>query len=148
MNLLEVLRDEHATVERLFSDILRTSSADRARREQLFHALKEAIIKHAHAEEKVFYPPLREKQQSHDMVEHGIDEHHQVENLLQTLDGIPADSDEWMDKLENIHAKIKDHVQEEEGDIFPKAEQLLGGQELDRMTENFMRSKEQEGSIH
>lgn len=148
MNVLEVLKDDHATVERLFTNTLSTSSADRARREKLFHALKEAIIKHAHAEEKVFYPPLRDKPQAHDIIEHGLDEHHTVERLLQKMDGIPADSDDWVDTLESIHEKIKDHVEEEESEIFPKAEQLLGDQELDRMTDNFLKTKGQEGPIH
>lgn len=148
MNVIEVLKDDHATVERLFSTILATSSADRARREQLFRALKEAIIKHAHAEEKVFYPPLRDKPQARDMVEHGLGEHHAVESLLQKMDGIPADSDDWVDTLESIHEKIKDHVEEEEREIFPKAAQLLGDQALDRMTDSFVETKEREGPIH
>lgn len=141
MNLLDVLHDDHAVVERLFADILRTSSADKARREALFLALKEAVLKHAHAEETVFYPTLRDKKPAHDMVEHGLDEHHQVEMLLQRIEGIPADSDDWLDTLETIHAKIKDHVEEEESDIFPKARQLLGEGELSQMTGRFLRSK-------
>lgn len=144
MNLLDVLKDEHATVNRLFSDIMLTASSDRDRREKLFTALKEALIKHAHAEEKVFYPPLREKQQSHDMVEHGIDEHHTVENLLQKLDGIPADSDDWIDALQNLKEKVQDHVREEEGDIFPKAQQLLGDDKLNQMQEQFEEAKARE----
>lgn len=147
MNILEVLKDDHATVERLFSTIMATSSRDKKRREELFHVLKEAVLKHAHAEEKVFYPPLREKQPSHDMVEHGLDEHHSVETLLQKMDNIPADSDDWIDTLENIHMKIKDHVAEEEHDIFPKAQQLLGESELDQMTGRFLQTKEKEGPI-
>lgn len=147
MNVLEVLKDDHATVERLFSTILSTSSTDKSRREELFHALKEAVIKHAHAEEKIFYPPLRDKQQAHDMVEHGMDEHHSVERLLQQMEGIPADSDDWIDTLENIHAKIKDHVDEEEQEIFPQAEKLLGNGTLDQMTDRFLKTKEQEGPI-
>lgn len=147
MNVLEVLKDDHATVERLFSTIEATPSSDRARREELFHALKQAILQHAHAEEKVFYPPLLDKRPAHDMIEHGMDEHHSVEKLLQKMDGIPADSDDWLDTLENIHAKIKDHVEEEEGDIFPKAQQLLGDQILDEMAPRFLDSKEQEGRL-
>ncbi|MCR6629255.1 MAG: hemerythrin domain-containing protein [Magnetospirillum sp.] len=57
MNVLEVLHDDHAVVERLFSQLLRIPSSDKAGRERLFHELKDAFIKHAHAEEKVFYPP-------------------------------------------------------------------------------------------
>lgn len=144
MNVLDVLHDDHAVVERLFSDILRTSSANKARREELFHALRDAVIKHAHAEEKVFYPTLRDKKPSHDMIEHGLDEHHAVEALLSKVESIPADSDDWLDAVETIHAKIKDHVQEEENDIFPKARQLLGEGELNQMTSRFLRTKERE----
>ncbi|HLO75909.1 MAG TPA: hemerythrin domain-containing protein [Magnetospirillum sp.] len=145
MNVLDVLHDDHAVVERLFSDILRTSSADKTRREQLFHELKDALIKHTHAEEKVFYPTLRDKQPSHDLIEHGLDEHHQVESLLSRMDTIPADSDDWVDTLETIHAKVKDHVEEEETGVFPKARQLLGEGELNQMTGRFLRTKEREG---
>lgn len=144
MNVLDVLHDDHAVAERLFSDILRTSSADKARREELFHTLKEALIKHSHAEEKVFYPQLRDKKPAHDLIEHGTDEHHQVEKLLSQMDNIPADSDDWLDTLETIHAKVKDHVEEEENDIFPKARQLLGEGELNQLTDRFMRTKERE----
>lgn len=147
MNVLEVLKDDHATVERLFSNILATSSSDKKRREELFHALKEAIIKHSHAEEKVFYPLLVDKKPAHDMIEHGVGEHHMVESLLNKMDGIPADSDEWIDTLENIHSKIKDHVEEEEHEIFPKAEQLLGHPKLDQITDPFLETKEKEGPI-
>ncbi|HTH15725.1 MAG TPA: hemerythrin domain-containing protein [Magnetospirillum sp.] len=144
MNVLEVLHDDHTIVERLFSDILRTSSADKARRETLFQALKEALIKHAHAEEKVFYPLLINKKPSHDMVEHGLSEHHQVEKLLSDIQKIPADSDDWFDSVESLHGKVKEHVQEEENDVFPKARQLLGEGELNQITERFMRTKERE----
>lgn len=145
MNVLDVLKDDHAMVERLFSTIMATSSRDKGRREQLFHALKDAVLKHAHAEEKIIYPLLRDKQSAHTMIEHGVDEHHSVETLLQKMDRIPADSDDWIDTLENIHMKLEDHVAEEEHGIFPKAQQLLGKDELDRMTDRFLQTKENEG---
>ncbi|CAA7622611.1 hemerythrin domain-containing protein [Magnetospirillum sp. UT-4] len=142
MNVLDVLKDDHATVERLFSTILATSATDLGRRNQLFDALKEAILKHAHAEEAVFYPALRDRQPAHDMVEHGIGEHHAVAGLLARMNGIPADSDDWIDTLGTIREKLLDHVREEEGDIFPKARQLLGDDRLDEMARTFLSAKE------
>ena len=102
------------------------------------------MIKHSHAEEKVFYPLLIDKKPSHDMVEHGLEEHHQVEKLLSDIQKIPADSDDWFDRVETLHAKVKDHVEEEENDVFPKARQLLGEGQLNQITERFMRTKERE----
>ncbi len=145
MNVIEVLKSDHAAVEALFTEILSTTSANRQRREDLFRELKTALLQHGHAEEKVFYPPLHQRQSTHDAIEHGVGEHHVVEALLKKLEGLPADSDEWMDSIEDIHGKICDHVQEEEDDVFPKAEKLLSGDELNRMTEAFITAKAQEG---
>lgn len=144
MNVLEVLKDDHATVDRLFANILSTASNDKSQRQKLFESLKTALIAHAHAEEQVFYPPLREKQQSHDIVEEGIEEHHQVEAMLRKMQSIPMDSDDWIDAVQKLKEDVQHHVREEESEIFPKARQLLGDQTLDGMTENLMRVKEQE----
>ncbi|HSW51129.1 MAG TPA: hemerythrin domain-containing protein [Bryobacteraceae bacterium] len=148
MNVLEMLRFDHQSVDKIFHSIMLTSSSDKAKREELFGALKEALIKHAHAEEKVFYPPLREKQQAHDIIEEGIHEHHSVEDQLQKMSSIPADSDDWLDAVQHLKDSVQHHVQEEENEIFPKAEQLLGSQRLDQMGDEVEQAKQQEGPIH
>lgn len=148
MNALDLLKFDHEAVNKLFSSILLTSSADKARRQELLGALKEALIRHAHAEEKVFYPPLREKSQVHDLVEEGIHEHHAMEERLRRLAGIPMDSDDWIDAVEALKDRVQHHVHEEESEIFPKARQLLGDDELDRMAGRLETAKKQEGPIH
>ncbi|MGE5545818.1 MAG: hemerythrin domain-containing protein [Solirubrobacterales bacterium] len=148
MNVLDLLHDDHETVNRLFSDILSTSSADQSRRRQLFGALKEALIKHAHAEEKVFYPPLHEKRQAHDLIEEGIHEHHSMEDLLHKAETVPMDSDDWLDRVQSLKECVEHHVHEEESEVFPKARQLMDGQELDRLGDQIERAKAQEGPIH
>lgn len=148
MNALDLLKFDHEAVNKIFSAILLTSSADRAKREELFAALKDALIRHAHAEEKVFYPPLREKKQSHDIVEEGIHEHHVMEERLNKVAAIPMDSDDWLDAMESLKDCVQHHVHEEESEIFPKARQLLGDAELDSMGDRIQQAKAQEGPIH
>lgn len=148
MNVLELLRVDHQSVNTIFQSIMLTSSADKAKREELFGTLKEALIKHAHAEEKVFYPPLREQQQSHDIVEEGLHEHHSVEDQIQKMSAIPADSDDWIDAIQHLKECVQHHVKEEETEIFPKAEQLLGRQRLDEMGDEVQQAKAQEPPIH
>lgn len=148
MNVLELLRFDHQSVNKIFGSIMLTSSADKAKREELFGALKDALIKHAHAEEKVFYPPLREKQQSHDIIEEGIHEHHSVEDQIQKMASIPADSDDWIDAIQHLKESVQHHVKEEETEIFPKAEQLLGRERLDQMGDQIEQAKAQEGNVH
>lgn len=144
MNVLELLKQDHQTVDRLFSKVLSTSSADKARRDELFATLRGELLRHAHAEEKVFYPPLREKRESHDIVEEGIGEHHHVEELLTRLEAIPSDSDDWIDAVQSLKDCVQHHVREEEGEIFDDARKLLGEQALDRMTEEIRQAKQAE----
>lgn len=148
MNALDLLKFDHETVNKLFSSLSLTSSAEKSKREELFGSLKNALIRHAHAEEKEFYPPLREKQQTHDIVEEGIHEHHVMEERLQKVAGIPMDSDDWLDAVESLKDCVQHHVREEEGQIFPKARQLLGDEELERMAGRIESAKAQEGPIH
>lgn len=147
MNVLEILKSDHEAVDRLFSAIQSTPSADRAKREKLFGTLKETLIKHAHAEEKVFYPPLHERQSAHDLIEEGIHEHHSMEERIQRMAGIPADSDDWMDEVAGLKECVQHHVQEEETEIFPKARQLLGEQALDDLAGKVQEAKEAEGPV-
>ncbi len=148
MNALELLKFDHETVDKIFASILLTSSVDKAKREELFGALKDALLRHAHAEEKVFYPPLRERKPSHDLVEDGIHEHHVMEERLNRMAAIPMDSDDWLDAVESLKDCVQHHVREEESEIFPKARQLLGDDELDRMGDRIQQAKAQEGPIH
>lgn len=148
MNVLELLRFDHQSVNTIFQSILLTSSADKAKREELFGTLKEALVKHAHAEEKVFYPPLRERQQAHDLIEEGLHEHHSVEDQIARMAAIPADSDDWIDAVQHLKECVQHHVNEEENEIFPKAEQLLGRQRLDQMGDEVEQAKAQEGKLN
>lgn len=144
MNVLELLHQDHETVSRLFAQMLSTSSAEKGRREELFETLKGELTRHAHAEEKVFYPPLREKQQTHEIIEEGINEHHHVEDMLAQAAIIPADSDDWLDAMQTLKDNVQHHVREEEGEIFGQARQLLGEAVLDAMTDRVIEAKQAE----
>ncbi len=144
MNVLDLLKQDHQTVDALFSTMLSTSSADKAHREELFKTLKTELVRHAHAEEKVFYAPLRDKQEAHDVIEEGIGEHHHVEELLQKMEAVPADSDDWLDQLQGVRQCVQHHVEEEEGEIFDDARKLLSAQTLEGMTEKMREAKRNE----
>lgn len=147
MNVLDMLKTDHQTVNKLFSDILLTASNEKEKRRELLGQLREELIRHSHAEEKVFYPPLREKQPSHDLIEEGLHEHHSIEERLSHINAIPLDSDDWVDQVQSLKDCVEHHVREEEGEIFPKARQLLGDQELESMSQRMEEAKRQEGPI-
>ncbi|WP_185961518.1 hemerythrin domain-containing protein [Telmatospirillum sp. J64-1] len=140
--LFEMLKQDHQRVRDLFSQIEQTSNGAKKDREELFHKLKQELIAHAHAEEKVFYPPLHEKQK--DMIDEATEEHHEVEKMLGEAEKQPIDSDAWLKCIQQIKEMVEHHVQEEESEIFDNAQKLLGEEDMEHMVEDVEEVKEEE----
>jgi len=99
---------------------------------ELFEQLKKALQLHARIEEKVFYPVLNKFSETKTLIEESYREHAQIDGLLRS---ISVGSLRWYDQLAELKRKVEHHAEEEERQIFPRAERLLGDQvliELDR----------------
>lgn len=138
MNVFEVLKKDHQEARSLFQQI-EGLGASKSRHE-LFQKLKDELLRHTKAEEAAFYPQIKDQQQTHDLVEEAYHEHDQVEQMLSRIDGMPPDSDEWMQAVRKLRESVEHHVQEEENELFPKAAKLLGGR-ADQMGEQVMKAK-------
>ncbi|MBY0430008.1 MAG: hemerythrin domain-containing protein [Rhodospirillales bacterium] len=144
MDVFEILKKDHERARALFAQIEQDSSHNRKNREDLFNKLKKELIAHAHVEEKVFYPALRDKKPTHDEIVEGINEHHQVETLLSRMEAIPIDSDEWMDAVRDLKRKVEHHVHEEEDEIFPKARKVLSDSQFEPLADMVQDARKQE----
>lgn len=125
MNVFELLKQGHERVRRLFSELAKTQGRQKQARQDLFHQLKRELLAHSHAEERVFYPKLVDQPPAHDIIEDGINEHHQVEKLLHRIEGMPVETEEWMSAVTDLDQMFEHHTREEEARVFPKARQLL-----------------------
>ena len=144
MNVFDLLKQDHQRVRDLFSQIAQTESRNKQARQQLFHELKRELIAHAHAEEKAFYPALIDQLPTHDRIEEGINEHHQVEGLLNRMEGMTVQSDEWLDAVKDLEKMVEHHVREEEDEVFPKAQTLLPKDQFDPLGDQVKLVEEQE----
>lgn len=79
-NIFDVLKDSHEK-QRLLMDAILQTSGDTQARQEFYSSLKEELTKHAVAEERHFYAPLIESDQSVDMTRHGIAEHHGIDKV-------------------------------------------------------------------
>ncbi len=57
MNAIELLKDDHNKVRRLFQKV-KASGSD-SEKKDLFKQIKEELDVHTHIEEKIFYPTVR-----------------------------------------------------------------------------------------
>ena len=130
MNAIELLKDDHDKVERLFQKVKATEESEH---KALFEKIKMELDVHTHIEEKVFYPRLKQEEELEDITLEGIEEHHQAKMFLRELANLSDNSEKFEPKLKVLMEDITHHVQEEEGEMFPKVEKVISKSELEEL---------------
>ena len=138
MDAFELLKADHRKVEELFSQL---ESASGKQKLQVFQQIKTELELHTHIEEKVFYPALEEPEETHDLTLEAYEEHAVVKNLLKQLGRAKTATDEWEAQAKVLQENVEHHVEEEENELFPKAESALGEEEIEALGEQMEAEK-------
>lgn len=120
----DILKAEHQATLALFDKIEATGDDQTWVRSHLLLKLKSALGKHAHQEENVVYPALREANSAHDAdalnAEHGY-----IKTYLYELETLPNDSPDWLARVRDFRSMIQEHMRMEEDEVFPKFRNTL-----------------------
>ena len=132
MNALELLKADHQKVADLFEQV---ESTDESKHPALFEKIKTELEIHAHIEETILYPKLREEgdEELTDIVNEGIEEHHQVKIFLREISSLSDDSEKFEPKLKVLIEDVEHHVEEEEGEMFPLVEAQFDAEVLNEL---------------
>jgi hemerythrin superfamily protein len=129
----EALKAEHEAARALFDQLEATDDGQTAMRAGLLMKLKYALTKHAHEEESVIYPALRQANSAHDAdalnAEHGY-----VKTYLYELESLPKDSPDWLARVRDFRAMLEEHVRMEEEEVFPAFHQAMSEEQNARLT--------------
>jgi hemerythrin superfamily protein len=139
MNALEVLKQDHQKVKGLFQEA--RHATDISKRKDLFNQIDTELEIHAHIEETVFYPAIEDHEELKDMVAEALEEHEEAKSLLEELEELGADSHEFGSKLQQLMEAIEHHVEEEEGEMFPKIREVFEEDELDQLGKDLESAK-------
>ncbi|MCC5517620.1 hemerythrin domain-containing protein [Vibrio splendidus] len=135
-NIFDVLKDSHEK-QRLLMDALLQTSGDTQARQELYVNLKDELTKHAIAEERHFYAPLIESDQSIDMTRHGISEHHGIDKILAQLDDTEMSSPAWLVLMKTLKDKVEHHLEEEEQRFFQTAGRVLDTEQKETLARKY-----------
>ncbi|HEX9918924.1 MAG TPA: hemerythrin domain-containing protein [Pyrinomonadaceae bacterium] len=141
MDAFALLINDHAKVSSLFDQI--EPATDATTRQRLFTQLKQELDVHAHIEETILYPALKQAPETRDITEEGYEEHQEVKDLLAELEATPADSEEWSDMIMELRENVEHHVEEEEGEMFTKAREVLSEQQINDIGARMSAEKQQ-----
>ena len=130
MDAFELLKADHKKVAGLFDQLEAASGKAKL---GVFNQIKTELELHTHIEEKIFYPALEKPEETHDLTLEAYEEHAVVKTLLKELSRARTANDEWEAKAKVLQENVEHHVEEEENELFPKADNVLSEQEFEKL---------------
>jgi len=127
VNAIELLKTQHDEAKALFKKI---ENADEAEKGVLFDELADALAVHAAIEEKHFYPATKNAR-TEELLQEAVEEHLSVKRIIADLLELEPSDAQFDAKISVLREQVEHHVEEEEGDLFPKVKKLLSEDELD-----------------
>lgn len=124
MNIFQALMVSHRT-QRELSERLLASKPATPEAQHVFEELKSELAAHETAEERCFYVPLMQHDESVDLSRHAIAEHHVMDEMIEHLDQVDPHAAEWQECCRKLCEKIEHHLNEEEQKFFPQAGEVL-----------------------
>jgi len=141
MNAIELLKEDHDRVDKLFQKVEATEEGEHM---QLFEQIFEELEIHTHIEETIFYPQLKEKgdEELQKLTAEGVEEHRQAKMFLRELNAMKNEGERFEAKLKVLMEDIKHHVQEEEGQMFPMIQKQFDEQALQTLGQKLEKEKQ------
>lgn len=143
MNAIELLTRDHQEATMLLDELenadtdqLETADENTTAvrgHQDTFRKLKNALTMHTQMEEQIFYPALEGFDETRALVEEAYQEHQGVDELLEELSALNPTDEDWANKIEELRENLDHHISEEENEMFPKAEEILGQEELQKL---------------
>jgi hemerythrin superfamily protein len=129
----EILAAEHDATMAIFDKMLATDSTQTFKRGMLLTKLIHALDKHAHEEEMVVYPALREANEAHyaDTLE---GEHGYIKTFIYELQQMGADAPNWLEKVREFRDLVRTHAHMEEEEVFPRFKERLSEEQNAKIT--------------
>ncbi len=131
MNAFTLLKADHKKVAGILEKIDSTTERGVKTREELFTQLKTELDVHARVEETIFYPELEKADETHDITLEAFEEHRLVKQLLAELETMDKGDEQWTARFSVLKENVEHHVEEEEGEMFPKARKVLSNEQAE-----------------
>ncbi len=125
-SITSMIRMDHTHVMAAFHRYKKDTSP--ARKQAIVEHICLALTVHAQLEEEIFYPALQTVLQGDEVLNDSKPEHDEMRGYIDKLRGMSPEEDAFDDTLMDLMRVVIHHVADEETQLLPAAERLLGDQ--------------------
>jgi hypothetical protein len=143
MDALSQHKKDHDKVKKMLQELESTTERGVKTREELFTKVKYELTVHEAIEEEIFYPALKQHPGTKDIALEAYEEHHVVDTVMAEIEGVAYEDETWGAKFKVMKENLEHHIEEEEGEMFKQAKQVLDPDELSQLGESMKVRKEE-----
>ena len=121
-----------------------TTQGDSDARRYLFENFRVEVTAHAASEEMSLYATMLARPDLRDEAQHSVAEHKEIEDLLTELYEMDFASTGWLTRFRTMKHRYLHHIDEEEEEMFPRAEDGLSAAKKKEIAVIFERQKPKE----
>jgi hemerythrin superfamily protein len=133
MDALKLLKDDHTEVKKMLKELDETTERAEKTRAEGFAKLEEMLVVHETIEEEILYPALKEFAKTKDIALEAYEEHHVVDMVMAEIKETPVEDETWAAKFTVVKENLEHHIEEEEGEMFQQARQVMDEAELNEL---------------
>jgi hemerythrin superfamily protein len=143
-NAIAMLKDDHEKVQALFEQYKAAGHRAHRKKQSIAEEVFAELAVHTTLEEELFYPAMKRKtdQDGKDLVAEAVEEHHVVTTLMDELKDLDPADERYDAKFKVLMENVAHHIEEEEGEMFPEAEDVLGAR-LEQIGHQMQERKQQ-----
>src|SRR3954451_10263399 len=136
---VDLIISDHRMVATLFEQLKTATTAQQ--RQELGEQIICDLSIHAAVEEQLLYPRARKLLNDDGLVDHAIDEHSELKQVLDRLDGKGPDDDGFMSGFTEAERLVQEHVSEEETQLLPRLRAAASADELQKLGKAMVTAK-------
>lgn len=145
-NIYEVLKADHDRQRALLKRVGDHPGTDQPRKDA-FETLRLDLQAHAAAEEESLYATMLGDPELREDARHSVSEHKEVDDFLGELLELEFGTAEWDAKFGEMRHRYEHHIDEEEEEMFPTADEHLSEEVEEALGEKFEERKPAELEI-
>jgi hemerythrin superfamily protein len=138
---IALLTADHKKVKDLFEQFEGLSDRSKVNKKKIADQICMELTVHAQVEEEIFYPAVRKPIKDDDLMDEAVVEHASAKELIAQISEMDPGDDLYDAKVKVLSEQIDHHVEEEEGEMFPKVRK--SGVDLDALGQQMAARKEE-----